>query len=327
MNDEIKLREKTERALYQLVNIDKRINDDEDRILFLLNALCEALNAEYAYISKINTTGEIAEILGLLDHGLFSKNISYQLKDTPCAEVIENGRLVHHRDFTEYYPNCYDRILKNAVSYVGISLQDKSENTIGMLAIASDLPILNSNLAENILTIASSRAILELEHQVEMNNSRRYHKGLSLIDNWIARLITEGYNEDAFFKNICLAAQDITNSQLAAFPKLNKDKSSFSFLSASGAQSEVFNDIELDINDGGICASVITDNENLVINKISSARQIDMHRDFLKSPLAQPGGGARVHAATHAWPRPVRHAPPTWMCAFRPRLQPFRSPF
>jgi diguanylate cyclase (GGDEF)-like protein/PAS domain S-box-containing protein len=277
LNDEISLREKTEQALFHLVNIDKSINDDEDRMLFLLNAICEALNTEYAFISKINSTSEIGEILGFLDHGIFSKSITYQIKGTPCAEVIENGRLVHHHDFAEYFPDCHGRILKNAVSFVGIALQDKDENILGMLGVASDSPILDSNLAENILSIASSRAIKELEHQVEINNSRRYHQGLSLIDNWIARLITEGYNEDAFFKNICLAAQDISNSQLAVFPILHKDKSSYSFLSASGGQSDVFENKDIEIDGDSICASVIMKNENLVMNDITPDKKIDMH--------------------------------------------------
>jgi len=270
LNDEISLREKTEQALYQLVNIDKNINNDEDRILFLLNALCNALNVEYAYISKINSTGKIAEILGFLDHGIFSQNISYQLKNTPCEEVIKNGRLVHNRDFSDYYPDCSEKLLKSAISYIGISLTDKKENVIGMVAIASDSPVADSNLAENILTIATSRAILELEHQIELNNSKRYQQGLSLIDNWIARLITEGYDKDDFFRNICLAAQEITNSQLAVFPVLHKNKKNYTFLSSTGMQSELFEDITLDVADGGLCTRVILNNKNLLVNDISS---------------------------------------------------------
>lgn len=291
LNDEVNLRTKTEKALYQLVEIDKNSNDTEDRILLLLNALCTALDVEYAYISKINPSGLSAEIIGLLDNGMFKSNISYQLINTPCEEVIKNGRLVHNRGFSNYFPDSNDKIFKNAESYIGISLIDKNENTIGMIAIASNSPIADTNLAESILSIATSRAIIELEHRIEINNNDRYQQGLSLIDNWIARLITEGYDKNAFFKNICRAAQEITNTQLAAFPALQKDRETYRFLSASGLESEKLDNLSLQIDDGGICAWSILKNKNLLINDVSSdkrAKQLLSCHLNIKSALLTP---------------------------------------
>ncbi len=291
LNDEINLRTKTEKALYQLVDIDKNSNSDEDRILYLLNALCKALDVEYAYIAKINASGMSAEILGLLDHGMFSSNIAYSITNTPCEEVIKNGRLVHNRDFSNYFPDCGDELLKDAASYIGISLTDKKENVIGMIAIASCTMIEDTNLAENILTIATSRAIIELENQVEINNSKRYQQGLTLIDNWIARLITEGYDRDAFFKNICRAAQEITRSQLAAFPVIEKDHITYNFLAACGIQSEKLEGVTLDIADGGLCAWTILNDENLLINDVTSdpRTQKELSKEFyIKSALLTP---------------------------------------
>lgn len=268
LNDEIILRAKTEKALYQLVAIDKSGNtgNNDDRILYLLNALCNALDVEYAYISKINPSGYSAEILGLLDHGMFSSNIHYQLANTPCEEVINNGRLVHNSDLSNYFPNPHEKFFEDAVSYIGISLIDKKENTLGLIAIASTTPIADTTLAENILTIATSRAIIELEHQINISNSKRYQQGLVLIDDWIARLITEGYNKDAFFKNICRAALEITRTQLAAFPVINKNKQTYHFLSASGSESEKLERLTLDVEDGGPCIWTILNNKNLLIN-------------------------------------------------------------
>ncbi|MBE9567484.1 MAG: hypothetical protein IMF14_02230, partial [Proteobacteria bacterium] len=179
LNDEIGLRTRTEKALYQLVDIDKIHHNDDDRILHLLNALCNALDVEYAYIGRINPSCSSVELLGLLDHGMFSSGIVYPLQDTPCEEVINNGRLVHNNDFNNYFPDSNIGVLSNTKSYIGIRLVDKDEEVIGIIAIASDEAINDSNLAENILTIASSRAIIELQRQVEINNSRRYQQGLS----------------------------------------------------------------------------------------------------------------------------------------------------
>ena len=272
LNDEVKLRTRTERALYQLVNIDNRrnTNNDEDRILFLLNALCESLDVEYAYISKISPSGSSAEIMGLLDHGMFTSNFTYKLFGTPCEEVINNRRLVLDQDFSNYFPDCNHKFLRGAVSYLGVSLIDKNENTIGLLAIASKSPITDTNLAENILSIATSRSIIELEYQIELNNNKRYKKGLAQIDDWIARLITEGYDRHAFFKNVCRAAQDITGSQLAAFPALRSDEENYHFIAASGLQSEKLESVNMRIDDEGLCAWTIINNKKQLINNVAA---------------------------------------------------------
>ncbi len=271
LNAEVKLRAKTEKALYQLVDIDKNNNcNDEDRILFLLNAICSALDVEYAYLTKFNNTGSVVEVLGFLDHGTFSSNITYQITGTPCEEVIKQGRLVCNDKFSNYFSGCEQTPLKNAVSYIGVSLVDKKENIIGMIAIGSDSPMADTNLAENILTIATSRAVIELEFQIEINNSKRYQQGLSLIDDWIARLITEGYNKKEFFKNICHAAKEITNAHISAFPVLHENKEQYSFLSASGIKTVDLNDTYHDIEDGGPFAWSILNNKNLLINDFES---------------------------------------------------------
>ncbi|MBE9563999.1 MAG: GAF domain-containing protein, partial [Proteobacteria bacterium] len=293
LNDEVSLRAKTEKALYQLVDIDKKSNKDnnDDRILNLLNALCTALDVEYAYINRIHTSGSSAEIIGLLDHGMFSNNITYQLEDTPCEEVIKNGRLVHNRDFSNYFPGCTDQLLKQAVSYIGVRLTDKKENVIGMIAIASDKPIEDTNLAENILTIATSRAIIELEYQIEINDSLRYQQGLTLIDDWIARLITEGYEENIYFKNICRAAQEITRTQLAAFPVINESLESYHFLAATGSQSNELENSTMDVEDGGLCSWTILNNKNLLINDVlaDTRAQKELSKQFnIQSALITP---------------------------------------
>ncbi len=241
LSREISLREKTEKALYQLVEIDKNTsNSDADRILYLLKALCDALNVEYAYISQIKSSSMSAEILGLLDHGLFKSNIEYNITNTPCEEAVKNNRMVYNRDFSNYFPACSSGLLQNVESLIATSLTDKKGKVVGVLAIASTSPIADTSLAENILSIIKPRAVLEIDHQIEITNNKRYELGLAFIDEWIARLITEGYEKDIFFMNICRAAQEITRSQLATFPILNKDADTYYFHASTGLDSQIF---------------------------------------------------------------------------------------
>jgi len=292
LSTEIALREKTEKALYQLVEIDKNGNNsDKDRILYLLKALCNALDVEYAYISQIKSSGTSAEILGLLDHGVFSSNIKYDIKNTPCEEALKNERLVYNRDFANYFPGCSAGLLPNADSLIAISLTDKKDNILGVLAIASTSPILDTNLSENILSIIKPRAVLELEHQIDITNNKRYESGLSLIGEWIARLITEGYEKDIFFKNICLDAQEITKAQLATFPILNKTTDTYYFHAATGLESRTFENVAANTNDTDFFASTILQNKNKHISNLSfeaSTTSIDFNKSSLRSALLSP---------------------------------------
>ena len=95
-------------------------------------------------------------------------------------------------------------------------------------------------------------------------------KGLTLIDDWIARLITEGYDRDAFFNNICLAAQEITSSQQAAFPALNNDGKTYRFLSSSGSHSYYYDDSCNNFDDNSVYSWTMQNDTNLLINDVSS---------------------------------------------------------
>lgn len=292
LSNEISLREKTEKALYQLVEIDKNgTNSDEDRILYLLSAICNALNVEYAYISQIQPSGTTAKILGLLDHGIFKNNISYDLKGTPCEEAIKNDRLVYNHGLLNYFPDCNLSILQRAESLIAVSLTDKKNRLLGVLTIASTSPILDTNLSENILSIIKPRAVIELENQIEINNNKRYEHGLSLIDEWIARLVTEGYEKDIFFKNVCLAAQEITRSQLATFPILNKETDTYYFHAATGRESRAFENVATNIDNKDFFSSVILQNKGRLISNLNSAdntTSINFKNTNLKSVLLSP---------------------------------------
>ena len=292
LSNEISLREKTEKALYQLVEIDKNgTNSDEDRILYLLSAICNALNVEYAYISQIQPSGTTAKILGLLDHGILKNNISYELKGTPCEEAIKNGRLVYNRDLSNYFPDCSLSILQKAESLIAISLTNKKNKLLGVLTIASTSPILDTNLSENILSIIKPRAVIELEHQIEINNNKRYELGLSLIDEWIARLVTEGYEKDIFFKNICFAAQEITRSQLATFPILNKETNTYYFHAATGRESRAFENVATSTDNEDFFSSTILQNKSRHISNLNSTistTSIDFKKTNLNSVLLSP---------------------------------------
>ncbi len=269
LNHEIDKRARTEKALYKLVEMDD-ISSDGDEIRNLLNAICKALNVNCAYISLIDIKQKNSKIIGLVCNGTFEENFSYPLAGTPCEEVMERDRVVYDSDLKNYFPEWKIKHLSNPESYIGVSLKDKNRNIHGLLAIVHGNKIEDLTLAEGILSLATSRAIIELHKQIEFNNTQRYQHGLELIDGWIAKLITEGVNKQKFFENICLAAREITQSQLAAFPVLLTESEEYHFIAASGNKADLLEDLYLPLNDGGLCAWTILNNQTLLINDVTS---------------------------------------------------------
>jgi len=192
---------------------------------------------------------------------------------------------------SSYFPEMEAPLDSEIQSYIGIALKDEESNVNGIIAVASKHPVEDTSLAENILTITTTRASLELARRIELDNTKRYQQGLKLIDDWIAHLITQGYDRDDFFSNICRAAQEITSAQLAAFPVLTPDRKSYRFLASSGLQAERLNSLSMDIDDGGICAWSMLKNRNVVVNDIKSDErtQKEFAREFyVKSALITP---------------------------------------
>lgn len=284
---EIKERVETERTLYSFVEASSENNDD--RIYVLLNSLCKSLNVRYAYLTYILDNGD-AIVSGHIDSGQYRKDIPCDLTNSPCEEVLREGRLVYNRDLKEYFPEWDNSNMPHAESYIGVTMLDTNNNVKGLLAVAHDKPIENTNLAESIITLAASRASTELLRQLALLKSKRYQDGLELIDHWIARLISVGTNTSLFFENTCLAAQEITSASLCALPVI-KDDGSYRFVAATGHKADMLTEMEMSVNDGGICAWSMLNKSNLRIDDVSvdiRAKKQLIDKFGIKSALVTP---------------------------------------
>ena len=274
LNHEIDVRTRTEKALYNLVDIDKGDNDD-DEIHNLLKALCKALHVNSAYVSMVPPGKPEGEIIGLLCGDDYRSGIRFRLSGTPCEEVMIHHRLVHPGGLANYFPEWRFPCIDRPESYVGVSLDDKNRKIHGLLAVVDDKPIRDPVLAESILSLATSRAIIALHKRIETHNTQRYQRGLELIDAWIARLITEGINRQIFFDNICKAACEIVGAQLAAFPVISQNEQ-YHFIAANGHRDEILRDQYLSLKENSLCARAIRENRTLVINDLYAEPSVSL---------------------------------------------------
>ncbi len=274
LNHEIAQRTRTEKALYNLVEVDNKNTDDE--IYNLLHAICKSLHVSCAYISLVSPLKDNGNIVGLISNGSYQRNIPFDLHGTPCEEVMIHNRLVHNHDLLHYFPDWKFDYIQHPESYIGVTLHDKTRKIQGSLAIVNNKLIDDTVLAEHILTLATPRAIIELHKQIEFNNIQHYQRGLELIDEWIARLITEVANKQKFFKHICDAVREITSSDLSSFSIVKQAKNKLFFISASGYKQKMLNNYSIPLDEKTIFTETINNNVILLINNVRSHPEIEV---------------------------------------------------
>lgn len=289
LSKEIEERTKTEKTLYTFV--EGSSGNNEDSIEPLLKSLRKSLQVRYAYLTYATANSNKATLAGLVDNNTYTSDFDYEITNTPCEEVLREGRLVYNRDLRSYYPNWSSSKLDDAESYIGITLKDENNEVTGILAVAHDAPIQNTNLAESILKLVAARASTELSRQLAQRNSLRYQEGLELIDVWVAKLIAAGMNTELLYESICFAAKEITKASLSALPVHHKESNTYVFKSVIGKNTESLQDLELSMDDGGMCAWSMKSRSNLRIDDVGTdirAKKQLVHQFNIKSALVTP---------------------------------------
>lgn len=154
-------RQKIEETLYQVNETGAARRGDE--LLAAMSAhLYHALGADYAFVGEL-LPGDRMRTHGFIAHGLRGEDFEYDLKGTPCENVVGKTRCFYPRGITEQFPG--DTLLADigAESYAATPLWDALGEPIGLMGVVSRTPLENRLFTETILQIVATRAAQELE--------------------------------------------------------------------------------------------------------------------------------------------------------------------
>ncbi|MCB9495283.1 MAG: PAS domain S-box protein [Fibrobacteria bacterium] len=128
----------------------------------LVKDLALLLDVRYAFIGKSTSAGSIRS-LSFHSDGKPAPNFEYGLEGSPCKDVYAKNLLFVREDIRNFYP--HSSLLENleAVSYMGVPLHNSSQEPIGILVVIDSKPMVDSELARDILTIFAGRAQGEIE--------------------------------------------------------------------------------------------------------------------------------------------------------------------
>ncbi|GEM_PF-1320986 len=138
----------------------------------------EALSADYVCIGIHTETSDPTKTPALRLIAVYGENriaepFEYDLSETPCERVIEDGTCIVKTGVKEQFPN--DRLLVDMAvdGYVGIALKQSSGSTLGLIAALFKHPVKNVEDIQSMLKIFALRASTELER---LNTERELHR-------------------------------------------------------------------------------------------------------------------------------------------------------
>lgn len=89
-------------------------------------------------------------------------NITYHLKDTPCAHVYQGHACYYPYGVREEFPEDTDLVVMGVDSYLGSVLRDYSGESMGLIVLLNDTTIENPGLLDHLLTLVSPTLEREL---------------------------------------------------------------------------------------------------------------------------------------------------------------------
>jgi PAS domain S-box-containing protein len=151
----------------------------------LVESLARALGTHGAWVTEYLAESRRLRALAFWLGGEWVPNFEYAIDGTPCADVIDNGRLVHIADnVLELYPNDEPGREMGAVSYLGLPLLDVDGSVLGHLSVLDRRPMPAEPRAEALIRIFAARATAELQRlRAETEVRQREEKLTRLVDS------------------------------------------------------------------------------------------------------------------------------------------------
>ncbi|MGE3536466.1 MAG: CHASE domain-containing protein [Candidatus Tectimicrobiota bacterium] len=130
----------------------------------LVTHLAQALNVEYVFVGEvIDPPMERIRTTVVYAQGSMADNFAYDLRGTPCEQVVGKQLCSYPRLVAEQFPE--DTMLRDMriQGYVGAPLFDSTGRALGLLVVLSQQPLQHVERTSVMLQIFAARAAAELD--------------------------------------------------------------------------------------------------------------------------------------------------------------------
>jgi PAS domain S-box-containing protein len=130
----------------------------------LVSNVADTFSLDYAFLGELDeSTKDKIKTIAFCMKGAMEDNFEYDLKYTPCENVITKHPCIIADSVQQQYPK--DLMLRDMgiVSYVGTPLRNSKGSVIGLFVAMHSKPLSNAQLIMSTLQIFAVRAAAELE--------------------------------------------------------------------------------------------------------------------------------------------------------------------
>lgn len=131
----------------------------------IVEKLNNTIEADYTFVGKLSNSKSI-DTLVLYGNGQLLENMSYNLLDTPCEDVIGKTACCYPQEVTSLFPKDDLLIQMGIEGYIGVPLFNSQKKANGILVSLFKEPIKDPQLTEMILLTHATQAGAELQHQI-----------------------------------------------------------------------------------------------------------------------------------------------------------------
>jgi len=145
----------------------------DDYFANLVKHLAQALGVRWAMVgSFLGQPSTSVRVLAFWTGNGFGDSFDYELKGTPCAEVVDSQMCLYPREVQKHFPD--DKPLQElgVESYIGFPLLDRARRPLGLLVVMDDKPMPDDFANRTLLEIFAIRAGLELERLINEERLR-----------------------------------------------------------------------------------------------------------------------------------------------------------
>lgn len=128
------------RLFVQQKLIQTSLDGSESFFDALAQHLGEALGVDYVVIDRLDKTPGVAETVALFAKGAIVPNLRYDLKGTPCENVMGRKFCFYPQGIQHQFPDDALLVEMGAESYAGIPLWDSAGESIGLIAVLNSKP-------------------------------------------------------------------------------------------------------------------------------------------------------------------------------------------
>ena len=194
--------------------------------------LSELLELDYVIISKYLLKNPFSvETLAFYNKHNLKPNITYDLRNTPCENVINKTICFYPNNVQELFPLDESLVKMNVNSYIGIPLFNENREPIGLITLLNNKPLNELETLETVLKIIAIKIEKILERIIyedflyenkikfeELSNS--IYEGILIHDKGIIKSVNS-----AFEKMFGYASNELTGvcGIELLFPKKHQD--------------------------------------------------------------------------------------------------------